>query len=55
MRKYKCPECNEEMFIVESYDSLLKITNSEEISLCSSCNCMTKTIKNKCGKCKNDK
>jgi 5-deoxy-D-glucuronate isomerase len=31
------------------------LTNSEEISLCSSCNCMTKTIKNKCGKCKNDK
>jgi len=27
----------------------------EDISLCSSCNCMTKTINKNCGKCKRQK
>lgn len=29
--------------------------NELKISLCPACNCMTKTIKNKCGKCKAEK
>ncbi len=29
--------------------------NKQDISLCKSCYCMTKTIKGKCGKCKADK
>ena len=28
------------------------IGQNDSISLCSKCNCMTKTIKGKCGKCK---
>ena len=31
------------------------ILKDEKISLCGSCNCMTKTIKGKCGKCKAEK
>ncbi len=31
------------------------IDDNFSLSLCPSCNCMTKTIKNKCGKCKHEK
>jgi hypothetical protein len=31
------------------------MADTKEISLCNSCNCMTKTINGKCGKCKSNK
>jgi hypothetical protein len=35
------------------YNTIEELNN--EISLCKKCNCMTKTVNNKCGKCKETK
>jgi len=55
LKKTKSLPVQEVLVQLLNATSKYKISSKNEISLCKSCYCMTKTIKGKCGKCKKKK